>query len=296
MKKLITGTIADLREIFSWKKYLVVFAIIATVCYINYFSNFHFWLRAKPFSISLPWYYSLFFIFLFAGLLIQTGKLALTKNTAFVLFVSPLLFALKVAFPVNQLFGSVLTPEYLKTFHQPITWLAGVIIVSSTLLLVHRWLYGTWTLFGIKRTTSLSSYALLVLMMLPLLLFASAQKDFSLVYPRAKVIAENLGSNAEPWHYLFFETAYTSDFISIELFFRGFLIIVLGKALGKQCILPIALFYFSIHLGKPMFEAISSFFGGLILGAISYKSKSIWGGWMVHVSIALLMELFGFLF
>ncbi len=296
MKKLITGTITDLRQIFSWQKYLIVFAIIATVCYINYFSSFHFWLRAKPFFFSLPWYYLLFFTFLLTGILIQTVTLSLKKNVAFVLFISPLLFALKVAFPVNQLFGSVLAPEYLKTFHQPIAWLTGVFIISSTLLLVHRYLYGTWTLFGIKQTTSLSSYAMLILMMLPLLLFASAQKDFSLVYPRAKVIAENLGSNAKPWHYLFFETAYTTDFISIELFFRGFLIIVLGKTLGKQCILPIALFYFSIHLGKPMFEAISSFFGGLILGTISYKSKSIWGGWMVHVSIALLMELFGFLF
>lgn len=296
MKKLITLTIADLQQIFSWKKYLVVFAIIATVCYINYFGSFHFWLRAKPFYLSLPWYYLLFLFFLFTGFFIQTGNFLFTKSTAFVLFVSPFLFALKVAFPVNQLFSGILAPEYLKTFHQPIAWLAGVIIVSSTLLFVHRYLYGTWTLFGIKKTTSLSSYAMLVLMMLPLLFFASVQKDFSLVYPRAKVVAENLGSNAAIWHYLFFETAYTSDFISIELFFRGFLIIVLGKSLGKQCILPIALFYFSIHLGKPMFEAISSFFGGLILGAISYRSQSIWGGWMVHVSIALLMELFGFLF
>jgi len=31
------------------------------------------------------------------------------------------------------------------------------------------------------------------------------------------------------------------------------------------------------------------------LGTISYRSKSIWGGWLVHVSIALLMELFGYL-
>jgi membrane protease YdiL (CAAX protease family) len=58
----------------------------------------------------------------------------------------------------------------------------------------------------------------------------------------------------------------------------------------------VALFYFSIHLGKPMMEAVSSFFGGLILGSISYHSKSIWGGLLVHISIALLMELFGFIF
>jgi membrane protease YdiL (CAAX protease family) len=151
-------------------------------------------------------------------------------------------------------------------------------------------------LYGIKKTVSLTTYFLLVVLMLPLLIWASLQTDFAAVYPKAQVLGAQLGTDAKPFHYLLFETAYASDFISIELFFRGFLIITLGKVMGKQCLLPIALFYFSIHLGKPMMEAISSFFGGLILGAISYNSKSIWGGLLVHVSIALLMELFGFLF
>jgi hypothetical protein len=155
---------------------------------------------------------------------------------------------------------------------------------------------GTWHLYGIKKTTSLRPYLLLIVMMIPLLIWASLQKDFSLVYPKAKVIANHLGTEARPLHYLLFEASYAFDFISIELFFRGFLIIALSKILGKHCILPIALFYFSIHLGKPMFEAISSFFGGIILGTISYQTKSIWGGWLVHVSIAMLMEVFGYLF
>jgi hypothetical protein len=34
----------------------------------------------------------------------------------------------------------------------------------------------------------------------------------------------------------------------------------------------------------------------LILGAVSFETKSIWGGWMVHCGIALLMELMAHLF
>jgi len=44
-----------------------------------------------------------------------------------------------------------------------------------------------------------------------------------------------------------------------------------------------------------MGEAISSFAGGLLLGIISYHTKSIWGGFIIHLGIAGLMELAGFI-
>ncbi|MBP9098540.1 MAG: CPBP family intramembrane metalloprotease, partial [Ferruginibacter sp.] len=80
-----------------------------------------------------------------------------------------------------------------------------------------------------------------------------------------------------------------------EFFFRGFLILSMVKLCGKQCIVPAACFYCCIHLGKPMGEAISSFAGGLLLGIISYHTKSIWGGFIIHLGIAGLMELAGFI-
>ncbi len=207
-----------------------------------------------------------------------------------------MLFALKVTVPFSDLLPSGFSASTKHIFQQPASWAGGVLLMISCILFIHRLKEGHWGLYGIKKTHSLSSYTLFIVLMLPLLLWASLQTDFSAMYPRAKIIDETLGAAAKPIHYFAFETAYVADFISIELFFRGFLIAALGKLLGKQCILPIALFYFSIHLGKPMFEAISSFFGGMILGTISYYSKSIWGGWLVHVSIAMLMELFGYLF
>jgi hypothetical protein len=55
-----------------------------------------------------------------------------------------------------------------------------------------------------------------------------------------------------------------------------------------------ATFYCSIHFGKPLFECISSYFGGLILGVIAYKTQSIMGGLAVHLGIAWLMEIGGY--
>jgi hypothetical protein len=62
-----------------------------------------------------------------------------------------------------------------------------------------------------------------------------------------------------------------------------------------HCIIPVACFYCTIHLGKPMGEAISSFFGGTILGIVVYNTGSIWGGLIVHLGTAWMMELGGWL-
>ena len=67
-----------------------------------------------------------------------------------------------------------------------------------------------------------------------------------------------------------------------------------AKWAGKEAILPMAIFYCTIHFGKPMGECISSYFGGIILGVVTYHTKTILGGFIVHVGIAWLMELGGY--
>jgi membrane protease YdiL (CAAX protease family) len=132
----------------------------------------------------------------------------------------------------------------------------------------------------------------MLLFMLPLITAASFMGDFLEYYPRASRI--NI-YNPEPHHYFWFEVVYALDFISIEVFFRGFMILAFLKILGPKAIIPTAAFYFSIHFGKPIGETISSFFGGVLLGYLSYRKQSIWGGILVHIGIALLMELGAFI-
>ncbi|TAE85707.1 MAG: CPBP family intramembrane metalloprotease [Bacteroidetes bacterium] len=132
----------------------------------------------------------------------------------------------------------------------------------------------------------------LLLAMVPLVAYASTQADFLDFYPRASKISQ---AGVSTSMLLLFEFFYGLDFISIELFFRGFMIMAFTRFVGIHAVLPMACFYLSIHYGKPMGEAISSFFGGTILGVIAYHSKSIYGGIMVHMGIAWLMELGGFI-
>ena len=92
-----------------------------------------------------------------------------------------------------------------------------------------------------------------------------------------------------------YELAYGVDFIAVEMFFRGFLIFAFSRTLGGYAVLPMIATYAVLHFGKPLTEAVSSVFGGYLLGILSYNTRSVWGGIMIHMGIAWLMELFGYL-
>ena len=132
---------------------------------------------------------------------------------------------------------------------------------------------------------------MLAIMIIPVT-WAALQTDFLLQYPKAfqgtGMYALNL-DNILPW--TVFELCYGLDFISIEFFFRGFLILTFTRSMGRSAILPMASWYMMIHLGKPMAETLSSFLGGALLGLLSFETKNIYGGIMVHLGIAWLMEI-----
>jgi hypothetical protein len=138
-------------------------------------------------------------------------------------------------------------------------------------------------------------YFIMLLIMLPLVALASFQHDFLLMYPKLKNISFLNHYNSNGGYKLLYELSYGSDFFTIELFFRGFLVLAFAKWWDEEAILPMACFYCTIHFGKPLAECISSFFGGIILGIISCNTRTIMGGLMVHLGIAWMMELGGYL-
>jgi len=137
-------------------------------------------------------------------------------------------------------------------------------------------------------------YAQMFLVMIPLVIGASFTEDFLQQYPRYlpeySDAEEYLGW--KDWQtVLLFEFCYGIDFVFIELFFRGFIIFALLRYIGSSVIFGMATVYVFIHFEKPVGETIGSFFGGLILGILSHKTDSIWGGIAIHLGIAWLMEL-----
>lgn len=146
--------------------------------------------------------------------------------------------------------------------------------------------------YGLFKAQDVSPYLILLLMMLPLIIWASFQPDFLRTYPSYHDSTADEFFGVSPWvTALAYELFYGFDFISTELLFRGFLIIGMAHLLGRGTLLPMVVCYASLHFGKPLGETIGSVFGGYILGVIALNSRSVWGGVLVHVGIAWAMEL-----
>ncbi len=94
---------------------------------------------------------------------------------------------------------------------------------------------------------------------------------------------------------LVFEGLYGLNFLNVEFFFRGFLVIGFSRVLGGHAVMTMVGAYVFLHFGKPMTECISSAFGGYVIGILAYYSRRIWGGVALHIALAWSMEFFAWL-
>ncbi|HEY0656599.1 MAG TPA: CPBP family intramembrane glutamic endopeptidase, partial [Chryseosolibacter sp.] len=127
-------------------------------------------------------------------------------------------------------------------------------------------------------------YFIMLLIMLPLVIAASYNPAFIRQYPMYKVTGAHLHLGVDEWVTVaIYEIAYGLDFITVEYFFRGFLVLAMAQFLGRSAVITMAVIYCVLHFGKPAGEAMSSIFGGYILGVVAYETKSVWGGIIVHM-------------
>jgi len=48
--------------------------------------------------------------------------------------------------------------------------------------------------------------------------------------------------------------------------------------------------YCMIHYGKPFAETMGAIVAGIVLGTLAMKTRSIWSGFLIHVSVAISMD------
>jgi len=146
------------------------------------------------------------------------------------------------------------------------------------------------------RNFNISPYLWMLVIMLPLLIWASFQPNFWVKYPRYRPGYWEMVSGVSPWFSVgIYELTYILQFVGLEIFFRGFVVMALGKYMGKASVFPMVAMYAFMHFYKPLAETIGSVFGGFILGGVAWKSRSVLGGMIVHTGIAMMMELLAFL-
>lgn len=128
-------------------------------------------------------------------------------------------------------------------------------------------------------------YILFGLIMLIILSVVCTSPSFYRFYP--------LYRPTGPLDWLKFELIYLPQFIAVEYFFRGPLLFFFNEKVQRLSLVIMTLPYAIIHIHKPFPEAIASIVAGIVLCHFALKSKSIWPGVLLHMTVALGADFFG---
>lgn len=308
MKSIINYLKQYVREHFNVKLYISIAAFLAVCIAFNYHYDFEDGVidsyYGKPIQVlyfflfqAVPYYTVCFLVYYF------TSMKSFIKERGF--WITSLIGLLVLAIDRSFHFHQILMPHLpyaLTTFvYRSIGNLNTFLVVVLPLYLFYHFFDRQSTSFyGITRKgVNLKPYFILLLLMLPLVIGASFSADFLKTYPmyqRANGMVAAQFLDLPEWILAIgYEITYALSFFSVELFFRGFLILGLMRYLGPYVVLPMIATYAFLHFGKPLGETIGSIFGGYILGIVAYYSRNIWGGVIVHMGLALLMDLAAFL-
>ena len=303
MKQIIQEIRDFIKEEFNiWiYSYTVIFLAIAII--LNYTYNFEnayidsFYGKPMGMFIYIPFYGFAYFSILIPLLIIKKRTYKL-KQPEFWVKIITILVIFSVTIGFYQYYGYI--AEYKKNYKE---YFYLILVISNLkriipFLIVFYILKRIYDkdmnhLYGFRyKGINYRPFFVLLAMVMPLIIWASFFKSFQHSYPQFKFwyFGNIFGLNTFE-KISIFEVAYGLDFVSIELLFRGALIVGMIKVLGKDAILPMVAMYVFIHFGKPPGECISSFFGGFILGVHSYYRKNIFAGIIIHLGIAYLMEI-----
>ena len=127
-------------------------------------------------------------------------------------------------------------------------------------------------------------YLLFLAVVMPLMIIVSRQPDFGSYYPFYK------NASRSGYDLMIWEVMYFAQFFALEMFFRGFWLGALRRSFGSGAIFAMAVPYCMIHYGKPYLEANGAIVAGIALGSLSMKTRSIYQGFLVHITVALGMD------
>jgi membrane protease YdiL (CAAX protease family) len=93
------------------------------------------------------------------------------------------------------------------------------------------------------------------------------------------------------WYdFVAWEVLYAAQFFSLEFFFRGYWLKACKRAMGSHAIFVMVVPYCMIHFGKPYPETLGAILAGIALGTLALRTRSIWSGFLIHVSVAISMD------
>ena len=195
----------------------------------------------------------------------------------------------------NLAIDKLVSPENLQLSRLAIWSLWQFLTYALVPILVIKFvLGGSVRDYGMKLRGVFSGcwiYLVMYLMILPLILLASSSASFQHTYPfyKPEPISADLPPGYMPRFWIW-QCFYALQFISLEFFFRGFMLHGMKRQLGTYSIFMMTIPYCMIHFGKPLPETLGAIVAGLVLGFMSLKTRSIWMGAALHIAVAITMD------
>lgn len=305
MKEIYKYLKAHIKEDFNAKVYIYTFIFLTVFITLNYTVGFEYPFVIRYYGTWLGHVNSILF-YAFAYYAIAIPKFLIEKKSEYlkskefwiksILFIS--LIGFSGSFVEVRKFLHSLTIGGEFYYYSKILSNSTKMFIYVLPLLIIKYFYDKKdkNLYGLTfKGFNMKPYFAMLLVMLPLIIWASFQSDFLRTYPTIKPDRFDNIFGLQKWILVsIYEFFYGFDFVFVELIFRGALVIGLARIIGKDAVLPMVSMYAFLHFGKPLGETLGSIFGGYILGVIALRSKNILGGCVIHIGVALLMEIAAF--
>lgn len=307
MKTFISYFKNYFKDNFSLVTHVLVFSFITLCIFVNYqFDIYPKYFKVKnynEFGVLKLWG---MFAFAFIGTLLIMALYQKEKKTLFnkkylIFGLLGLLFVSLDSSYYTLKFVKQIIPQGIEGYSFYKSCLSNInslfTIMTPVFIMYYVFSYFKPEFYGFKLNgANIKPYLILVAIMLPVVFISAAtQEDFTKYYPSYDFNRFQAAKLPELTKITIFEFCYGFDFISVELMFRGFMVVALSRFVGKEAILPMVACYAFLHFGKPMMETVGSVFGGFGLGILAYKSRNIYGGLIVHLAVAWGMEFSAFI-
>jgi membrane protease YdiL (CAAX protease family) len=120
--------------------------------------------------------------------------------------------------------------------------------------------------------------------MLVIIWFVSATPDFATKYP-------HLQSTKNSWRdFYIYESGMLLYMIGWEFIWRGFMLFGLKEKFGYYSVLIQMIPFVILHNGKPVAETFGAIAGGIALGMLALRTKSIYYGVITHIGVMFLID------
>lgn len=121
--------------------------------------------------------------------------------------------------------------------------------------------------------------------MIILIWFVSATPAFAEKYPHLQSAKTDWGT------LLIYETGMLLYMIAWEFIWRGFMLFGLEKKFGYYSVLIQMIPFVILHNGKPFLETFGAIFGGIALGILALRTRSIYYCIVIHIGVMYSIDL-----